>query len=192
MTPLVEALAHHQAGRLSEAATLYQNVLAAEPENPDALYLLGILARQAQQPETAIKLIRQAIGLRDGVAQFHNHLGAALLDIGEKGEAKKAFMRALQLEPRYLDALLNLGNLLAASGDNDEAATCYRAALRLQPDHPDATRRLAELKPGKRDKPARSAARAAPAATKAAKAASPSRSGRSTAAAQAAKRPKAG
>jgi tetratricopeptide (TPR) repeat protein len=189
MTLLVEALSHHQAGRLAEAATLYQSVLTAEPHNPDALYLLGILARQAQHPETAIKLIRQAIDLREGVAQFHNHLGAALLDIGDRDAARKSFMRALQLQPRYLDALLNLANLLAEGGQVEEAATCYRAALRLHPDQPETARRLAVLEtPAQRAKPARSPVRAAPAAPKAAKPAPSSRPAGSTAAARPAKR----
>ena len=153
MTPLVEALAHHQAGRLAEAASRYRDVLAAEPRNPDALYLLGILARQAQQPETAIELIRQAIGLRDGVAQFHHHLGAAFLDAGDKESARKAFIRALQLDPRYVDSLLSLANLLAETGDNEAALTCFTAALRLRPGDANVALRVALLQQKPAEKP---------------------------------------
>ena len=37
------AFAHHQRGRLDEAASLYGNVLRRDPRHADALYLLGVL-----------------------------------------------------------------------------------------------------------------------------------------------------
>jgi hypothetical protein len=40
------ALGHHQAGRWAEADALYRQILAAEPDNPDALHLRGVLAHQ--------------------------------------------------------------------------------------------------------------------------------------------------
>jgi protein O-GlcNAc transferase len=144
-TTLVTALTFHQAGRVAEAAAAYQSILAAEPQNVDALYLFGILARQVQQPVTAIGLIRQAIALKEGVPQFHNHLGAAFLDIGDTNEAQKAFMRALHLRPRYIEAMLNLADLLVKIRKGEEAAACYYAALRLEPNHPDAKSRLVTL-----------------------------------------------
>jgi protein O-GlcNAc transferase len=132
---LAAALAHHQAGRLDEAAQIYRRVVAAEPDNADALYLFGILSRQLHRPETAIELIGRAIALRPGVPQFHNELGAALLDAGGVEEAKRAFMRAVYLLPRYCEALLNLANILKSGGNEQDADTCYRAVVKLQPAH---------------------------------------------------------
>lgn len=43
---LHEALRHHQAGRLEDAARIYQAVLKAHPRNADALHLLGLVAHQ--------------------------------------------------------------------------------------------------------------------------------------------------
>jgi protein O-GlcNAc transferase len=133
MTALVTAVVHQQAGRLHEAEAIYKRILRVEPENVDAWYLLGVLARQAQEPDLAIRWIRRAIALNDRVAQFHNHLGAALLDTGDMEGAKRSFVRALQLQPRYVDAMLSLANLLIRTGKDEEAITCYRAALRLEP-----------------------------------------------------------
>ncbi len=63
MTELDRALDHHQAGRLEEAETLYREVLAREPEHPDALHLLGVIAHQSGEQEKAVTLIGQAIGV---------------------------------------------------------------------------------------------------------------------------------
>ena len=54
---LDQAIAFHQAGRLSEAEKLYQQVLADNPQNADALHLLGVIAYQANKYKLAINLI---------------------------------------------------------------------------------------------------------------------------------------
>jgi len=43
---LARALGHHQAGRLIEAEALYRELLAGQPDHPDALHYLGVLALQ--------------------------------------------------------------------------------------------------------------------------------------------------
>ena len=37
-------LAHHQAGRLQKAEAIYQSILQNQPQHPDALHLLGLIA----------------------------------------------------------------------------------------------------------------------------------------------------
>jgi tetratricopeptide (TPR) repeat protein len=142
MTTLVTALTFHQAGHAGKAAALYAQILATEPNNIDALYLLGVLARQTKSPRIAIQLMKRAIILKHDVAQFHNHLGEAFLDVGDAENSRKAFLRALQINPRYAEAMLNLAHLLDATGKHLEATTCYRAVLRLCPNHEVAKQRL--------------------------------------------------
>ena len=43
---LSEALEEHQRGNLERASGLYQAALAEDPDHPDALYLLGLIAIQ--------------------------------------------------------------------------------------------------------------------------------------------------
>ncbi|MFC5357857.1 tetratricopeptide repeat protein, partial [Azospirillum himalayense] len=47
-------LAHHGAGRLAEAESVYRRVLADHPRHPDALHLLGALALQGGKPAEAV------------------------------------------------------------------------------------------------------------------------------------------
>ena len=47
---LRQAVAHHQAGRLSEAEDLYRAILQAQPGQPDANHNLGVLAAQVGSP----------------------------------------------------------------------------------------------------------------------------------------------
>ncbi|MCH9020156.1 MAG: tetratricopeptide repeat protein [Proteobacteria bacterium] len=39
-----EGLVHHRSGRLADAEAVYNRVLAANPEHPGALHLLGLIA----------------------------------------------------------------------------------------------------------------------------------------------------
>jgi tetratricopeptide (TPR) repeat protein len=142
MSTLAAALSHHQAGRLPEAESIYRGILAAEPENADALHLLGVLERQSSRPSSAVELIRRAIELNGKVPDFHNNLGTVLLDTGEMDEAVKAFMRALHLRPRYPEAALNLANTLARTGKAEEAANFYRAVMAFDPRNADAASNL--------------------------------------------------
>ena len=41
---LSEAIEEHRRGNLEWAACVYQSILAADPDQPDALYLLGVIA----------------------------------------------------------------------------------------------------------------------------------------------------
>jgi tetratricopeptide (TPR) repeat protein len=54
------AAEHHRAGRQAAAKSLYQEVLALDPRHADALFLLGVLERQAGHLEEARPLLSEA------------------------------------------------------------------------------------------------------------------------------------
>ena len=72
-----EALDHHRAGRLPEAAGLYQKVLTASPGHTDALYLLGAIAHQTGHHAQAVELSRRALAAAPDDARCYNVLGLA-------------------------------------------------------------------------------------------------------------------
>ena len=60
---LMQAVALHQQGQLDQAKALYEQVLAKQPKNFDALHLLGVLALQANNPERSVEFIRKSISV---------------------------------------------------------------------------------------------------------------------------------
>src|SRR6202035_1463446 len=130
---LASGLAHHQAGRLPQAEACYREILATAPRDVNALYLLGVLARQLGHPRAAVDLISQAIALNDRVAELHSNLGNALMDLGRTVEAEASYRKALALKPDYAAAHNNLGTLLQGRGEHKQAEACYRQALALEP-----------------------------------------------------------
>jgi tetratricopeptide (TPR) repeat protein len=133
---LGEAVSHHQAGRLAEAETLYERVLALSPRQPDALHLLGVTAYQRGDHARAEALIESAIAIRGNDAAYHNNLATVLLARGRPAIA--ALHRALALNPQYAEAHNNLGNAHQNAGDLDAAIASYRRALACRPDYAEA------------------------------------------------------
>ena len=55
---------HHKAGRLPESEAIYQQILKENPEQVDAVHMLGVLAYQVGKHELAIELITKATTLQ--------------------------------------------------------------------------------------------------------------------------------
>ncbi|GAB2869607.1 tetratricopeptide repeat protein [Pseudoduganella ginsengisoli] len=138
-TPLLQqAVALHQRGNLAQAETLYGEVLRLDPDNFDALHLLGVIARQSGACDEAIRLMGRALAIDSEKAIVHCNLGAALQDAQRHEEAYRSYTRALALQPRYPMALANRGNALRHLGRLIEALADYDAALAQQPGYVEA------------------------------------------------------
>ncbi len=96
-TNLAAAVEHHKAGRLPEAEELLRHVLAVEPEQPDVLHWLGVIAGQMGQPKTAVQYIQRSIRLKPDAANFQNNLGKVYHDWGKLPEAIASYRRARSL-----------------------------------------------------------------------------------------------
>ena len=130
---LKAALAHHRQGRLDEAARIYENILAADAQQADAMHLLGVVALQKGEFARAIEFIRGAILLNPQKAPFHSNLAEALRALGQLEEAVQSCLTALRLDPKYAEAANNLGLALAAQGKVHEAVAWHRNAVSFSP-----------------------------------------------------------
>jgi len=132
------ALAHHQSGRLPQAEAIYRQILKMEPNHPEALYFLGILAKQVGKYEIAAELIGRVLPVWADCAEAHYNLGDAHQSQGKLDEAVSCYRKALELKPDYAEAYGNLGIALRAQGKLDEAVDSYRKAIMFKPDHVEA------------------------------------------------------
>lgn len=139
------ALQHHHAGRLREAEMLYRKALAARPDHPDALHLLGFIAYQCGRHDQAIELISAALRVCPDAADFHNHLGLVFAAQGRIADAGDAYRNALQRTPDFPEAHNNLGILLRDAGRLADAEAHYRAAIAARPSFVDAWNNLGNV-----------------------------------------------
>jgi tetratricopeptide (TPR) repeat protein len=127
-------LEHHRAGRLNQAEQMYRQVLAAHPNHPWAIQLLGMIAHQVGNTKLGIDLVRRAIAIEPNAADFHNNLGEMLRVSGMLDEAQQSFHRCLGLNPNFAAAYNNLGEVYRERGELERAAEQYRKAIELEPD----------------------------------------------------------
>lgn len=145
---LEAAIAHHRQGELTEAEAAYRRVLEAEPEQPDAWHLLGVLAHQLGDSETAIQWIRKSLEINSEQPRAHNNLGNVLAACGRSDEALASYDAAIGVHSGYAQAYHNRGNVLADLRRTNEAISSYQQALELQPDDASARQALGGLYEG--------------------------------------------
>lgn len=142
---LKAAFAHHQAGRLGQAESLYRRILAAHPGHADALHLLGLLAHQSGHDEPAQGLIEKAIRADPQQPAFHVNLAIVYQALGRAPAAEAACRRALALDPGNAEGMNVLGLALGDQGKTDEAEAILRQVIEIAPDNAAAHNNLGRL-----------------------------------------------
>ncbi|MBF0293905.1 MAG: tetratricopeptide repeat protein [Magnetococcales bacterium] len=162
---LKEAVAHQRAGRLAEAAGIYEAILAQDARQADAHHNLGVLELQRHHPKAALPHLQAALAIHPGHTGYRESHAKALQLTGQTEAAAEAWFRlatllrekqefakaatccqkATALRPAHIAAWNNLGNLLTEIGEPERAEAAYRQALRLAPHHFGAAVNLGNL-----------------------------------------------
>jgi predicted O-linked N-acetylglucosamine transferase (SPINDLY family) len=139
------ALAHHGAGRLDEAEQMYRLILDADPSEPNALGMLGVVLSQRGRHAEGLALIDRALAVNPDAPDYHANRGLVLASLGRADEAIAAYRKSLSLNPNAPMALYNLGNALQKLDQTDEAMDCYTRALAVSPNDPNIHCNLGNL-----------------------------------------------
>jgi protein O-GlcNAc transferase len=130
---LPQAVNLHQAGRLAEAAKIYEQIVAKVPRQFDATHLLGVIALQEGRLEQAQRLITSALEINPKDAPALSNLGTVHMRNGRPEAALNCFERAVRLQPNWPDALENLGTALYQLGRSRDAIIPLRRAYAANP-----------------------------------------------------------
>ena len=137
------ALQLHRSGRLAEAEKIYRQVLAENPNHPDALNLLGLVAYTSGHKETARDLILRATQISPATAEFHSNLSAVFESLEQADNAIAAARRSISIRPDSPTAWYNLANALRRQGDLEAAVDAYRRSLQIDPNQVEVRGNLA-------------------------------------------------
>ena len=130
---LQAALAAHKAGRLDDADALYDRIIAANPDQADALNLSGMLRLQRGDAMGARARISQAIAARPREALYHANLAKALQAAGDLAGATASLRQAAKLAPGQSGVWQQLGLALRGEGEFAGAADAFRRAAQAAP-----------------------------------------------------------
>jgi predicted O-linked N-acetylglucosamine transferase (SPINDLY family) len=143
MLEVRQAMLLHQAGKVAEAAVVYERVLARHPAQFEARHYLGVAQLQSGRAAQALATLERALALRADDASLQSNLGLALMALGRHADALPRFDRALALQPGMPEALNNRGWALRHLDRLDEALADLDRALAARPDFAEVAHRRA-------------------------------------------------
>lgn len=108
-----------------------------DPKNTEALLKLGELYYLVKNYDTAVYYIDKSINTDPENAKPYYEKGMALKEKGDSAKAAAAFQTAVEKDPKYYDAFLQLGNIFGAHKDK-LCIEYYNNALKLDPKSTDA------------------------------------------------------
>ena len=132
------ALVRHEAGQIDLAEAGYRTVLEHDPNEPDALNLLGVILQERGELAKSIALITRALDIDPDFPEALTNLARAQRAAGEPAAAVEASRRAIALDPDLTEAHVQLGRALVDQGENADAVAALRQATILAPDSVDA------------------------------------------------------
>jgi len=116
-----------------EARQLVKNVLREDPDNVNALNLMGSICMAQKAFNDAEAFLRKAVGLAPDFTVAWSVLSASLKEQGKFEEAVEALEKALSLDPGNAEGHSNLGTLLMAWGKEERALVSIESALAIKP-----------------------------------------------------------
>ena len=129
--------AAYEQGQLQQARQAFEAALRLAGDDFDALHMLGVLALHAQELDTAVSLLQQAIAVDAQAGMAHLNLALALLQAGQARPALAHLQQAQALEPSP-QVLLAQASAYTQLQDWPAAVGAFDTVLALMPDLPAA------------------------------------------------------
>ena len=131
--------------RLKEFLQVCEAVVAAEPQDLQALYNLAQALKANKRPRAAFQALLKRVNLAPRDAALHLDAARLLRDVGQLDEAVKAYRHALVRDPASIAALSELAAVHKRQGQQQQALACYRKVLAIDPGHASTHNNLGAL-----------------------------------------------
>ena len=140
---MAEGFAFHRAEKFVSAKQCYCEVLRINPDEPDALHFMGILAHQDGQNEKAIAYLRQAVRSREGFVAALQNLAKILLIEKYYSEVLETAQQTLGLDGNAHQALRAMAHAYQELHQFDHAYETYKKIDELFPYEVGTVRNIA-------------------------------------------------
>jgi len=129
----VLGMALERMGHLHKALVTYQRAFDLDPEDPELLINLGLIAWNMKQIDGAAKMFSLYIGVRPDSPLGYNNLGSVLCDMGRPVDAIETLRAAIFRMPHEPILWNALATVLAEEGRAEESLIFYNESVRLDP-----------------------------------------------------------
>jgi tetratricopeptide (TPR) repeat protein len=127
------ALDHLRNGRFDPAADLCRTLLAGDPHDVDARFLLGVAEGARGNAQAALDHLSAVVETRPGHVDARGELARLYQSLGRVDDAEKQFRAILRRMPGDVAALCAYGRFLLETGRAADAAGQAEAALAAAP-----------------------------------------------------------
>jgi len=128
-------------GQTSVALDRVNTFIAANPKNPQGLFMKGVLLAEQGRREEAIRVFTDVTEKFPSLPEPYNNLAVLYADQGQFDKARKALETAIKTHPSYATAHENLGDIYARM-----ASEAYGKALQLDTANARAQGKLSLIK----------------------------------------------
>jgi len=122
-----------QLNRIDDATNVARAALKRDERFVPAMMSLVRANLKAGKLELADSVLEQALAVNDKNAQLHYYKGKRQLDEQRLGEAIQSFRKAVELDPDFAEARMELGLRLLAGANYQEALEQLQAVEKLTP-----------------------------------------------------------
>lgn len=134
MLTLAQSLDLQRQGRLEEAEQGYRALVEREPDNTDAVFMLGVVRLMRDDAVEAERCFERAVQAKPDIADLHLNLAVARYRAGKHELAERGYEQTLKLDPNALGAHIGLGQIMLNRGEEARAENHFRIALRAGED----------------------------------------------------------
>lgn len=120
--------------RYSEAERIYYNLLHLNKKNANVWQNLGTLYYEQGEFFKALDCLNKALIIDDTQAIYH-YTSGLILEKNDIKTAIKAYEKAIELNPKLVDAYNNLGNIFLLHNQIEKAEEIFRKAITDNPFH---------------------------------------------------------
>lgn len=122
-------------GENSKAETIYRDALRRDPDNVDAMRLMGVLCAKEERFNDAEAFFRRTVELAPDYWKAWINLGSAQNEQQKFDLAEQAYLHALELRPTSVHTLEKLGANCLNDGRLEQAISWLEKALAIDPAH---------------------------------------------------------
>ncbi|MCS6948353.1 MAG: tetratricopeptide repeat protein, partial [Steroidobacteraceae bacterium] len=142
---LTKGIEAHCAGRIEEALTAYRAAIELQPDDAEAVSLMGLALSQSAWADQALGFLRHAVQLEPEQLPFRMNLVEGLERLGYVEQARAEVRAVIVRDAGHFRAWEKSGDLALRAGDLEAAAAAWTQARVLDPSAPGPALKLAQL-----------------------------------------------
>lgn len=133
-TLLQHAISEFNCSEWERAETACKEILDLHPDQPDTVYLLGLVYQNTARYELALQAYGKVLALGGRNTDVYNNIGTTHEAMGNVEQALENYRTAVRLNPAHFQANYNFGRSSRMAGDLRTAIKSLNAAVATEKD----------------------------------------------------------